>query len=109
MASTSPDCELTRSRVQEAHERIKSFIHRTPVTTSTTLSQLASTSQSPDALAGTEYEGHPPAKPRIRLFFKCENYQKVGAFKVRGAFHALSRLTDKELRNGVATHSSGRC
>lgn len=43
----------------------------------------------------------------MHLFFKCENYQRIGAFKIRGAFHALSRLSDDQVRNGVVTHSSG--
>jgi hypothetical protein len=45
----------------------------------------------------------------MRLFFKCENYQKVGAFKARGAFHAIARLSDEQLQKGVVTHSSGMC
>ncbi|KAJ9641130.1 hypothetical protein H2199_005798 [Coniosporium tulheliwenetii] len=98
---------LTRSSVKEAHELIKPHIHETPIDTSITLSGLASTPQSPEALKGTVYEGQTPAKPKIRLFFKCENYQKIGAFKARGAFHTLARLSDKELEKGVVTHSSG--
>src|SRR4029077_9869046 len=42
-----------------------------------------------------------------KLFFKCENFQKVGAFKARGATNAVFYLSDDEARNGVATHSSG--
>ena len=103
-ASTPP---LTRSSVIAAHELIKPHIHLTPVLTSTTLSTLASTPQSPEALKGTEYEGQEPAKPKMQLFFKCENYQKVGAFKARGAFHAIARLSDEQLRKGAVTHSSG--
>jgi threonine dehydratase len=107
MADISRCPTLTRASVQDAHERIKQFIHHTPVTTCRTLSDLASTPQSPNALIGTEYESDKPAKPKIDLFFKCENYQKIGAFKARGANHALSRLTDEELAKGVITHSSG--
>ncbi|OCL02304.1 tryptophan synthase beta subunit-like PLP-dependent enzyme, partial [Glonium stellatum] len=98
---------LTRSSVIAAHALIKPYIHETPVLTSTTLSTLASTPQSADALRGTEFEGQEPARPKIRLFFKCENFQKVGAFKARGAFHAVARLGEEELRRGVVTHSSG--
>ncbi|MCJ1355925.1 MAG: hypothetical protein MMC33_005918 [Icmadophila ericetorum] len=98
---------LERSSIQSAHELIKSYIHETPVLTSTTLNGIASTPQAPDALIGTPFEGQPPARPKINFFFKCENYQKIGAFKSRGAFHALARLSDEELRNGVVTHSSG--
>jgi threonine dehydratase len=99
---------LTRENVIEAHSRIKPFIHLTPILTSTTLSTLASTPQLAETLKGTPYEGREPAKPKIRFFFKCENYQKIGAFKARGAFHALSRLTDEQLARGVCTHSSGK-
>ena len=69
----------------EAHERIKPYIHRTPVMTSSFLNEMA----------GCE------------MFFKCENFQKAGAFKVRGASNAVFGLTDEEAKNGVCTHSSG--
>jgi threonine dehydratase len=108
MADLSKTLPLTRSSVQAAHELIRHHIHLTPVLTSTTLSTLASTPQSPDALEGTEHKGQEPARPKINLFFKCENYQKIGAFKARGAFHALARLSDEELKKGVVTHSSGK-
>lgn len=98
---------LTRESVKEAHERIKPYIHLTPVLQCETISDFASAPQDPAALKGTQYEGQEPARPRINLFFKCENYQKIGAFKARGAFHALSRLTDGQLEKGVITHSSG--
>jgi len=71
------------------------------------LNNIASTPQSPKALNGTEYEGAEPAKPTFELFFKCENFQKIGAFKARGAYHALSRLSEDQRKNGVITHSSG--
>jgi threonine dehydratase len=71
--------------IQAAAERIADKIHRTPVLTCATL----------DAQAGA------------RLFFKCENFQKVGAFKMRGATNAVFSLSDAEARPGVATHSSG--
>ncbi|KAH0542065.1 hypothetical protein FGG08_003530 [Glutinoglossum americanum] len=107
MTDPSRALPLTRESVQAAHQLIKPHIHLTPVLTSRTLSALASTPQSPNALKGTPYEGQEPARPRINLFFKCENYQRVGAFKARGAFHAIARLGDDELRRGVITHSSG--
>ena len=109
MGSPASAPPLTRSSVIAAHELVKPHIHLTPVLTSTTLSTLASTPQSPEVLKGTEYEGQEPAKPKMRLFFKCENYQKVGAFKARGAFHAIARLSDEQLQKGVVTHSSGMC
>jgi len=98
---------LQRSSVQSAHKLINPHIHLTPVLTSTTLSALASAPQTPEALVGTPFEGQIPARPRINFFFKCENYQRIGAFKSRGAFHALSRLSKEELSKGVVTHSSG--
>ncbi|WP_422021444.1 beta-hydroxyaspartate dehydratase BhcB [Roseibium sp.] len=68
-----------------AHERIKPYVHRTPVLTSSFLNDLT----------GTE------------LFFKCENFQKAGAFKVRGASNAVFGLDEETAKTGVATHSSG--
>jgi len=81
MTSDGLDIEAIRS----AHDLIRERIRRTPVMTSTTL----------DAMAGA------------KLFFKCENFQKTGAFKARGATHAVFRLTDAEAARGVATQSSG--
>jgi len=107
MADVAKCLPLERSSVQSAHKVIKHLIHETPVLTSQTLNDLASTPQTPDALVGTPYEGQTPARPKINFFFKCENYQRIGAFKIRGASHALTRLSDEDLRNGVVTHSSG--
>lgn len=107
MADIKRTLPLERSSVQAAHELIKPHIHLTPVLTSTTLSTLASTPQALEALTGTPYAGRTPAHPRINFFFKCENYQRIGAFKVRGAFHALMRLSDEERARGVVTTSSG--
>ncbi len=114
MADPKKSPPLTRESVIAAHALIKEHIHFTPVLTNTTLTELASTPQSPSALVGTPWQGQEPAKPIIRLWFKCENLQKVGAFKVRGAFHALKRLMAEEgweagggREKGVVTHSSG--
>jgi threonine dehydratase len=107
MAAIENTPPLTRASVQAAHALIKEFIHLTPVITSTTLTHFASAPQSPTDLAGTEWEGQEPAKPVIRLFFKCENQQRIGAFKARGAFHAVGRLSEEERSRGVITHSSG--
>jgi threonine dehydratase len=112
MATDTSSRPLTRVSVLEAHALIKPHIHRTPILTNTTLSTLASTPQTADALKGTQWEGQDPAKPRIRLFFKCENLQRIGAFKVRGAFHAVLRLMEEMgeeevKKRGVVTHSSG--
>lgn len=76
---------LDLATIRAAHTRIRPHIHRTPVLTSASL----------DARCGG------------RLFFKCENFQKVGAFKARGATNAVLALTDAEAARGVATHSSG--
>jgi len=71
--------------VLAAHDRIKPHIHLTPVLTSRMMNELT----------GAE------------LFFKCENLQKAGAFKARGASNAVFSLTDAQAAKGVATHSSG--
>jgi threonine dehydratase len=85
MNTRSPQPALTMQSIREAHERIRDKIHRTPVMTSEVL----------DGLAGNH------------LYFKCENLQKVGAFKARGATNAVFLLTDAEAAKGVVTHSSG--
>jgi threonine dehydratase len=77
----------TLADVRAAHRRIYRFIHRTPVLTSETL----------DAAIGGG----------VHLLFKCENFQKVGAFKARGAQNAIFQLADAEAARGVVTHSSG--
>jgi threonine dehydratase len=76
---------LTMASIREAHERIRDKIHRTPVMTSEVLDSLA----------------------RARLYFKCENLQKAGAFKARGATNAVFLLSEAEAARGVVTHSSG--
>src|ERR671934_632899 len=76
---------VTYADIAAAHERIKSAARRTPVLTSSTA----------DALVGA------------KLFFKCENLQRMGAFKFRGAYNALSQLGPEERRRGVLAFSSG--
>jgi threonine dehydratase len=102
---------LTPAAVQAAYDLIQPYVHRTPLLTCKTLNTIASTPQSPEALAGTLFEGQTPARPQFRFFFKCENFQRIGAFKARGAFHALLRLLEERgeevKRRGVITHSSG--
>ena len=112
MSQNTSSRPLTRASVLAAHEIIKSHIHRTPILTNTTLSTLASTPQTPEALENTQWAGQTPATPKVRLFFKAENFQRIGAFKVRGAFHAVGRLieefgVEEVQRRGVVTHSSG--
>ena len=72
-------------RIRAAHERIRPHIHRTPVLTSARLDEACG----------------------AKLFFKCENLQKIGAFKARGATNAVFALDDATAKRGVATHSSG--
>ncbi|KAL1963431.1 hypothetical protein VTN77DRAFT_8332 [Rasamsonia byssochlamydoides] len=103
---------LTRANIHAAHARISSYIHRTPLLTCRTLDRIASTAQDPADLVGTPFEGQTPARPKFRFYFKCENLQRIGAFKPRGAFHAVLRLLEERgeeevRRRGVVTHSSG--
>ena len=77
--------EVTKQDLIDSHNRIKPFIHDTPVLTSNYVNEIT----------GAE------------VYFKCENFQKMGAFKMRGAANAILRLTDEQKNNGVVTHSSG--
>jgi threonine dehydratase len=77
--------ELSIETIRAAHARIRPHIHRTPVLKSSILNRML----------GAE------------IFFKCENLQKVGAFKARGACNAVMSLADEQARRGVVTHSSG--
>lgn len=74
-----------KKAIVEAMERIKTYVNRTPLLTCATINEMT--------------EGN--------LFFKCENFQKAGAFKSRGATNAVFQLDSHELAKGVATHSSG--
>ena len=76
---------MTKDALLQTATRISPFIHRTPVLSSTQINKIAGTS----------------------IFFKCENFQKMGAFKMRGAANAILNLSDKQKENGVVTHSSG--
>jgi len=76
---------ITKENIIAAHERIKPYVVRTPVMTSPDLDELTG----------------------ANLFFKCENFQKIGAFKARGAMNAILSLTPEQRAKGVATHSSG--
>ncbi|MER6425849.1 threo-3-hydroxy-L-aspartate ammonia-lyase [Streptomyces sp. NPDC001137] len=83
MTTTTPP--VTLDTVRDAADRLKGVAHRTPVLRSRTL----------DELVGAE------------VFLKCENFQRVGAFKFRGAYNAASRLTPEQLARGIAAYSSG--
>ena len=117
MADPSTWLPLTRDSVVAAHELVRPHVHYTPVLTNQTISTLASTPRAPAELEGTRWAGRAPAPavPTLRLWFKCENLQRIGAFKVRGAFHAVERLKKEPgwldgggREKGVVTHSSGR-
>jgi len=71
--------------VIKAHDLIREYIHRTPVMSSKSINDIFS----------------------AEIYFKCENFQKVGAFKFRGATNAIMSLPEKEAKKGVGTHSSG--
>lgn len=76
---------MDKPTLQKIYNLIKPYIHRTPVLTSQLLNTIC----------------------EADIFFKCENFQKVGAFKMRGAVNAILSLTDEQKRSGVVTHSSG--
>jgi len=76
---------MTRQALLDSHARIKPYIHRTPVMSSTAINKMA----------GAE------------IYFKCENFQRMGAFKMRGATNAILQLSPEERARGVVTHSSG--
>jgi len=76
---------VTYNDIEKAHQRISDHIHNTPILTSDSLdNELGS-----------------------NLFFKCENFQKTGSFKIRGATNSILQLNDKEIKNGIITTSSG--
>ena len=76
---------LTSNHVAQAMMRLRGVVHHTPVLTSQALNQEVG----------------------AQIFFKCENFQRVGAFKFRGAYNAIAQLTAEQKQKGVATHSSG--
>lgn len=85
MTTHSNDNEPDLNAIRAAHQRITSRIHRTPVLTSESLDEIAG----------------------ARLYFKCENLQKTGSFKIRGATNAVFSLTEEEAKHGVVAPSSG--
>jgi threonine dehydratase len=76
---------VTLKEIELAHKRIRHLIHRTPILTNKSLNELSG----------------------AKLYFKCENFQKVGAFKIRGATNTVEQLSQTEIEKGVATTSSG--
>lgn len=76
---------MYRQQLLDCHNRIKPYIHKTPVLKSRLLNEIVS----------------------AQLFFKCENFQRMGAYKMRGATNAILLLSEKERAKGVVTHSSG--
>ena len=77
--------KITKEILQETQQRIKPFVHRTPIMSSQLINEIAG----------------------VEIYFKCENFQKMGAFKMRGATNAILQLSETEREFGVATHSSG--
>ena len=76
---------MNKQALLDTHRRIKPYIHNTPVLSSSLINEIAGTS----------------------IFFKCENFQKMGAFKMRGATNAIMQLSEEQRSKGVVTHSSG--
>ncbi len=76
---------MTKNALLECHERIKPFIHKTVVLSSSLINEVVG----------------------AQIFFKCENFQRGGAYKMRGATNAILKLTDQQRLKGVVTHSSG--
>ncbi|MFN5253865.1 MAG: threonine/serine dehydratase [Chitinophagaceae bacterium] len=76
---------ITKEAIEKAAERIDTYIHHTPVMTNQSINEMFG----------------------INFYFKCENFQKIGAFKIRGGMNASLSLDANQLKNGVATHSSG--
>jgi len=75
----------TRKELQSASRRIRKYIHRTPVLTSESINEMTG----------------------AKIYFKCENFQKTGSFKVRGAANAILSISKEDAKRGVITHSSG--
>jgi threonine dehydratase len=76
---------MNKDLLLQVHERVKPYIHRTPVLTSELINNMV----------------------QANVYFKCENFQKMGAFKMRGAANAILSLSEVERQSGVVTHSSG--
>lgn len=75
----------TKEELKATYEVLKNYVHNTPILSSSSINELMN----------------------CQIFFKCENFQKIGAFKMRGGISAASRLSEEERKKGLATHSSG--
>lgn len=123
MAEPSTCLPLTPDSIRQTHNRIKSYIHRTPVLTSRSIDKIAS-SPNPRAYLADDppgiwaddshstSNGNVDEVPKFHLYFKMESTQRIGAFKARGAFSAVTHLIeelglDTLRKRGVITHSSG--
>ena len=76
---------MNKETLIKVHDRVKPYIHKTPVLTSELINEICG----------------------CKVYFKCENFQKMGAFKMRGATNAILSLTEEQRSKGVVTHSSG--
>ena len=85
MVRSTLDIENYRSKILSAHDRISEYIHNTPLLSSSAINKISG----------------------ANLYFKCENFQKIGAFKMRGAINAVLSYSEEERGNGFVTHSSG--
>lgn len=83
--TNATDMNITIADIVDAHKRLAGVAHKTPILTSRTIDRLLNS----------------------QVFFKCENFQRAGAFKFRGAYNALSQLSESQKRRGVLTFSSG--
>ena len=79
------ESQISKQDLLDCHRRIQSFVNQTPVMMSRQLNELA----------------------KANLFFKCENFQRTGSFKIRGATNAILRIPEKDRQRGVVAHSSG--
>jgi len=127
MANISTCAPITPNSILDAYRKIDKYIIKTELVTSDAINQIASFNE-PASLfiaakngtpiisalssVGNTINSAPFPTPKFNIYFKCENQQRTGAFKARGAFHALSRLIEEEgidevQRKGVVTTSSG--
>ena len=85
MAGSTLIMEINKQSIINAQRRIKNLIHNTPILSSESINKISG----------------------ANIYFKCENFQKIGAFKMRGALNAVMLHSSKEIKKGFVTHSSG--